>query len=87
MSGDSEAAIAVAAGRVPPEISLDYLEEDRDGPAMNASIFMFALTLVVVNGRAFSRLFLRKSFGIDDTLAVISMVSTPGLSSRQRRVC
>lgn len=75
MMGDSEAAAAVAAGRVPPEISLAYLEEDRDGPSMDASIFMFAITLVIVNGRAFSRFFLRKSFGIDDTLAVISMVS------------
>ncbi|OHE96294.1 hypothetical protein CORC01_08366 [Colletotrichum orchidophilum] len=73
MLGDSEASAAVAAGRVPPEISLAYLEETRDGPSMNASIFMFAVTLVIVNGRAFSRLFLRKSFGIDDTLAVISM--------------
>ncbi|KAK1546171.1 hypothetical protein CPAR01_00138 [Colletotrichum paranaense] len=73
MMGDSEAAAAVAAGRVPPEISLAYLEEDRDGPSMDASIFMFAITLVIVNGRAFSRFFLRKSFGIDDTLAVISM--------------
>ncbi|GKT65761.1 integral membrane protein PTH11-like protein [Colletotrichum tofieldiae] len=73
MMGDSEAAAAVAAGRVPPEISLAYLEEDRDTPSMDASIFMFALTLVVVNGRAFSRLYLRKVFGIDDILAVISM--------------
>ncbi|KAJ3940398.1 uncharacterized protein N0V96_009395 [Colletotrichum fioriniae] len=49
MMGDSEAAAAVAAGRVPPEISLAYLEEDRDGPSMDASIFMFAITLVIVN--------------------------------------
>ncbi|KAJ0167203.1 hypothetical protein CTA2_3829 [Colletotrichum tanaceti] len=71
--GDSEAAAAVAAGRVPPEISLAYLEEDRDTPSMDASIFMFALTLVIVNGRAASRFYLRKVFGIDDMLAVISM--------------
>ncbi|TQN66235.1 Satratoxin biosynthesis SC1 cluster protein 4 [Colletotrichum shisoi] len=71
--GDSEAAAAVAAGRVPPEISLAYLEEDRDTPSMDASIFMFALTLVIVNGRAASRFYLRKVFGIDDILAVISM--------------
>ncbi|GKT49592.1 uncharacterized protein ColSpa_09773 [Colletotrichum spaethianum] len=76
MMGDSEAAAAVAAGRVPPEISLAYLEEDRDTPSMNASIFMFALTLVIVNGRAISRLYLRKVFGIDDILAVISMPSS-----------
>ncbi|KAK1973393.1 hypothetical protein LZ30DRAFT_789579 [Colletotrichum cereale] len=73
MLGDSEATAAVAAGRVPPDVSLAYLEEDRDTPSMNASIFMFALTLVVVNGRALSRLYLRKVFGIDDILAVISM--------------
>ncbi|KDN60026.1 hypothetical protein CSUB01_12185 [Colletotrichum sublineola] len=73
MLSDSEAKAAVAAGRVPPNISLAYLEEDRDTPSMNASIFMFALTLVIVNGRAFSRLYLRKVFGVDDFLAMISM--------------
>ncbi|KAK2048023.1 hypothetical protein LZ31DRAFT_459427 [Colletotrichum somersetense] len=73
MLGDSEATAAVAAGRVPPYISLAYLEEDRDTPSMHAVIIMFALTLVIANGRAFSRLYLRKVFGIDDTLAMISM--------------
>ncbi|KAK2000334.1 hypothetical protein LX36DRAFT_709469 [Colletotrichum falcatum] len=73
MLGDSEATAAVAAGRVPPYISLAYLEEDRDTPSMNAVIIMFALTLVIVNGRAFSRLYLRKVFGIDDILAMLSM--------------
>ncbi|KAL0934102.1 integral membrane protein pth11-like protein [Colletotrichum truncatum] len=73
-SGDAAVADAFAAGRIPPEISVAYLDEDRDTPSMGASIFMFVLTLLVVNGRAFSRFFLRKSFGLDDALAVIGMV-------------
>ncbi|KAF6821132.1 integral membrane protein pth11-like protein [Colletotrichum musicola] len=72
--GDAAVADAYAAGRIPPEVSVAYLDEDRDTPSMVASIIMFALTLAVVNGRAFSRFFLRKSFGVDDALAVIGMV-------------
>lgn len=72
--GDAAVAEAYAAGRIPPEVSVAYLDEDRDTPSMVASIIMFALTLAVVNGRAFSRFFLRKSFGVDDALAVIGMV-------------
>ncbi|KAF0321191.1 integral membrane protein pth11-like protein [Colletotrichum asianum] len=71
--GDAAVADAFQAGRIPQEISVAYLDEDRDTPSMAASIAMFVLTLVVVNGRAFSRFFLRKSFGVDDALAVIGM--------------
>lgn len=74
--GDAAVADAFQAGRIPQEISVAYLDEDRDTPSMAASIAMFVLTLVVVNGRAFSRFFLRKSFGVDDALAVIGMVRT-----------
>ncbi|TDZ16691.1 hypothetical protein Cob_v010197 [Colletotrichum orbiculare MAFF 240422] len=76
--GDAAVAEAFAAGRIPADISVKYLDEDRDTPSMVASITVYALTFVIVIGRAFSRYFLRKRFGVDDILAVTGMAMFTG---------
>lgn len=77
-----EAAIAraMASGAVPAQITADYLMESRDRPAIVALIFLTVLTVIVVGTRCVSRLFILKIFGLDDYLALLSLVSPLCLS-------
>lgn len=70
---------AIDAGNVPSSITVEYLMQNRDPPAIIALIFIGVLAFIVVVARCFSRLFLVKSFGFDDGLAFFSVVGT-GLS-------
>jgi hypothetical protein len=76
-SGISDPAVAsaVAAGRVPPDITIAWLEESRDQAAIAAITFVLVLTSLVVIGRLISRALVLKRFGYDDGLAALSLVS------------
>lgn len=66
---------AAADGRIPSGISLEYLAESRDQSSKIAILFVAALTFVLVVMRGFVRLFLIRSFGLDDALALLTLVS------------
>ncbi|KAK3684076.1 hypothetical protein B0T22DRAFT_520557 [Podospora appendiculata] len=72
ISNDPAVISAVAAGRVPPDISVAWLNESKDGPAIAAIIFVLVLTSAVVACRSFSRYYVLKRYGWDDGLAVLS---------------
>ncbi|KAJ9614132.1 hypothetical protein H2200_002268 [Cladophialophora chaetospira] len=69
----SDVDAAIAAGRVPDGITAEYLKQSRDGPAIGAIVFLCILTALVVLSRCASRLFLVKSFGVDDALALVGL--------------
>lgn len=71
---DPAVASAVAAGRVPPEVSIAWLDETKDQPAIAAIIAVTILTSLMVGGRVISRGFVLKRFGYDDGLAVLSWI-------------
>ncbi|KAI8670032.1 hypothetical protein NCS56_00807100 [Fusarium sp. Ph1] len=71
---DSDVARAIADGRVPKDITADYLNETKDAPAIAGIVFVTVLTSIVVLGRLISRAFLIRRFGLDDTLTLISWV-------------
>ncbi len=66
---------AFASGKVPDHITIEYLMQNRDAPAIAALIFLAVLTGIVVGARCFSRLLIVKSFGLDDILALFSLAS------------
>lgn len=66
---------AIAAGRVPTDIAVDYLEQNRNAPAIGALIFLAIITSIFVAARLFSRAFIVKKFGLDDYLALLCLVS------------
>lgn len=70
-------ADAIAAGNVPSSISADYLDQSRDAPAIGAIIFLLCFTTVILGLRYYSRIFLVKSFGLDDWLAGLGFVKKP----------
>ena len=72
--GDPLVAEAIAAGRVPNEVDRALLYESRDRQAVEIISFLFALTFAVVACRTYSRAVLIKRFGLDDTLALVSLV-------------
>lgn len=72
-----EVADAIAVGRVPQNISAEFLKESRDGQAMAGIMVVAVLTSVIVLGRLWSRMFLVRRFGTDDYLTLLSFVSHP----------
>ncbi|KAK3934229.1 integral membrane pth11 [Diplogelasinospora grovesii] len=74
MSDDPAVAAAVAAGRVPPEVTTAWLNETRDRPAIAAVIFVLVLTFLAVSCRIISRKFVLKRLGYDDGLAILSLI-------------
>jgi hypothetical protein len=73
---DSRIQQAIADGKVPSDITAAYLSESRDRPSIIGIVFVTALTFLVVVTRLISRSFIVRRIGIDDILAVISLVST-----------
>jgi hypothetical protein len=68
-------AQAYAEGRVPTNISYitpEYLSESRDGPAIAAILAIYIITTVLLICRFASRIFIVKSFGLDDSIAAFS---------------
>lgn len=72
---DPKVSQAIADGRVPKEITADYLNETRDASAIAGILFVTVLTSIIVLGRLASRAFLMHRFGIDDALTFVSWVS------------
>lgn len=66
--------LANAAGRIPDDVSLEYLAETRDGPAKVAIVFLVCLAGVLMLVRLYARTWLVKKIGMDDILAVLTMV-------------
>lgn len=66
---------ANAAGRIPKGISLSYLAQSRDHSAIVGIIFLACLTGLTMGLRLYARLFLVKRMGLDDALAVLTLVS------------
>lgn len=66
--------LADAAGRIPSGMSLEYLAESRDRPAIVGIIFLVCLTGVIMIVRLYARIWLVKKLGLDDVLAILTMV-------------
>lgn len=62
------------AGRIPSNISLEYLAESKDRPAKIAIIFMVVFTAFILLLRLYARLLVVKKCGLDDALAILTMV-------------
>lgn len=75
----SEAKVAEAAanGKLPDGITEAFLNESKDRPAIIAIVIVAVLTCSVVLCRLASRAFVVKRIGIDDGLALASLVSCP----------
>ena len=67
-------AITIDSSDIPLNITTEYLMETRDHSAIIALISVGVLTFIVVLTRCISRLFVVKSFGLDDGLAFFSVV-------------
>ncbi|KZF25824.1 hypothetical protein L228DRAFT_266268 [Xylona heveae TC161] len=65
---------AIAAGRVPNDISPQYLAESRDRPAIIAMLTIGVFVVLLVSLRCYARLILTKRFGLDDVLIVLALV-------------
>ena len=66
---------AYAEGRVPTNISYitpEYLNESRDGPAIAGILAIYIITTILLVCRFASRIFIVKSFGLDDGIAAFS---------------
>lgn len=66
--------VANATGRIPDGITLSYLAESRDRPAIVGIIFMVCFAGLLMLVRLYARLVLVKKLGLDDALAVLTMV-------------
>lgn len=73
---DSRILQAIADGKVPSDITAEYLSESRDRPSIIGIVFVTALTFLFVVTRLISRSFIVRRIGIDDVLAAVSLVST-----------
>lgn len=71
---DSRVVDAIAAGTVPANVSAVYLSESRDQGSIVGIIFVTALTFLFVCARLVSRALIVRRVGVDDGLALISMV-------------
>ena len=77
--------LADAAGTIPSDVSLEHLAESRDRPAKVAIIFMVCLAGVLMLVRLYARTWLVKKIGMDDILAVLTMVWTWTLRSNHTK--
>lgn len=71
---DSKVAAAIASGKVPEGITEAFLNESKDQPAIVAIVIVAVLTSCVVICRLVSRAFVVKRVGVDDGLALGSLV-------------
>ena len=78
---------ANAAGRIPSDVSLEYLAESRDDSAIAGIIFMICFTGVLMILRLYARAFLVKKVGLDDALAIVTMVRPSTFHARSAGLC
>jgi hypothetical protein len=74
MTIPSDILAADAAGRIPDDVSLSYLAQSRDHSAIVGIVFLVCLAGVLIVVRLYARLFMVKKIGIDDALAILTMV-------------
>lgn len=77
---DPKVAQAIADGRVPKGVTAAYLNQSKDAPAIVGIILVTCITSIIVLGRLASRAFLIRRFGLDDSLTLVSWVSSSFLS-------
>ncbi|KAJ5894039.1 hypothetical protein N7495_005730 [Penicillium taxi] len=65
---------AEAAGSIPSDVSLTYLAQSRDHPAIVGILFIICFTGVILIVRLYARFFLVKKVGLDDALAILTLV-------------
>ncbi|KAF7717524.1 Uncharacterized protein PECH_005452 [Penicillium ucsense] len=65
---------AKAAGRIPDGVSLEYLAQSRDHPAIVGILFVACFAAFILLLRLYARTFLVKRLGLDDWLAVLTMI-------------
>jgi hypothetical protein len=76
-------AIEAALSRpdyIPSEITASFLEESRDQPVVIAILFVGSFVTFILGLRCIARIFVVRKFGLDDWLAVITLVSREGIS-------
>ncbi|CAI7619166.1 unnamed protein product [Penicillium bialowiezense] len=73
MTIPSDILAADAAGRVPSDVSLEFLAQSRDKPAIVGIIFMVCFTGLLMIVRLYARLFIVKKIGLDDALAILTL--------------
>jgi hypothetical protein len=76
-SPTDSAAIAAALAKpnyVPAGITQAFLEQNRDQPAVVAILFIGSFVTLILALRCYARVFIVKSFGLDDWLALLTMV-------------
>ena len=66
---------------VPPGVTLQFMEQNRDQPAIIAILFVGSLATIFVALRCYARLVIVKGFGLDDWLALLTLVTRPVLAS------
>lgn len=74
MTVPSDILAAKAAGRIPDGVTLSYLAQSRDHSAIVGILFLICLTGVLMVMRLYARMFLVKKIGLDDALALLTMV-------------
>jgi hypothetical protein len=77
-SPDNIEGISAALARphyVPKGITAAFLLENRDRPAIVATLFTAALATLVVALRCYARIVIVRKFGLDDRLALLTLVS------------
>ncbi|RDA84112.1 hypothetical protein CP532_1485 [Ophiocordyceps camponoti-leonardi (nom. inval.)] len=65
---------AIASGKVPANITAEYLGRSKDSEGIGGIVFVTLLVIVVVVSRLFSRAWVVKRLGLDDGLALISLI-------------
>jgi hypothetical protein len=79
MTIPSDILAADAAGRIPSNVSLEYLAESRDKSAIVGIIFMICFTGLLMIVRLYARAFIVKKIGLDDALAILTFVCSSTL--------
>ncbi|KAJ5312790.1 hypothetical protein N7508_003620 [Penicillium antarcticum] len=74
MTIPADILVASAAGRIPSNVSLEYLAQSRDHSAIVGIIFMICFTGILMILRLYARAFIVKKIGLDDALAILTFI-------------
>ncbi|KAJ5677812.1 uncharacterized protein N7477_003445 [Penicillium maclennaniae] len=74
MTIPSDILAAEAAGRIPSDVSLQYLAQSRDHSAIVGILFLVCLTGSLLIVRLYARFYIVKKVGFDDALAILTMM-------------
>ncbi|CAG8196066.1 unnamed protein product [Penicillium salamii] len=74
MTIPSDILAADAAGRIPKDVSLEFLAQSQDKSAIVGIVFMVCFTGLLMIVRLYARLFIVKKIGLDDALAILTLL-------------